>query len=102
MSKYTYRIECPFGDSWNAFIKDETRDFCLGYLKAMQGQAPRSHLRLIRSDGKLIGEASPKDDVSVGMIAGWPTAEQYERAANEALERANTIRANQAKQEAKG
>lgn len=88
---YEYHIECPCLGKWNR-IKIGSRHYCDGYMDAMRGQAPRSHLRLVRSDGKVMDEITAYDDVSVGMIAGWPTAEQYERAANTALERAKTIR----------
>ena len=89
--KYTYHIECPFMDGWNAF-KQGSRHYCNGYMDAMRGQMPRSHLRLVRSDGKVMDEVMPKDDVGIGMVAGWPTAKQYETAANRALERAGKIR----------
>jgi len=89
--KYTYHIECPFMDGWNAFTLG-SRHYCNGYMDAMRGQMPRVHLRLVRSDGKVMDEVMPKDDVGIGMVAGWPTAEQYETAADWALERAGKIR----------
>lgn len=95
--KYSYRIECPCLGGWNAFVKDQTRSFCDGYMHAMRGQMPRLHLRLVRSDGKIMEEIQAYDDVGIGQVAGWPTAEQYERAANRALERAAKIRENQTK-----
>ncbi len=88
---YKYHIECPFMDGWNAFQKG-SRHYCNGYMDAMRGQMPRLHLRLVRSDGKVIDEIQSHDDVGIGMVAGWPTAEQYETAANRALERAEKIR----------
>jgi hypothetical protein len=90
--KYTYNIECPLGDKWVAFIKMQTRTYCDGYLDALEGQFPRNNLRMVRSDGKIVREVKAFDDVSVGMIAGWPTAEQYEHAAERALEKAKRIR----------
>ena len=63
----------------------------------MKGEMPRVHLRMVRSDGKIIREITEHDDVGIGMIAGFPTAEQYERAAERALERAKKIRDNQEK-----
>ena len=89
---YTYHIECPFLEGWNPFIKGRSRGYCDGYMDAMRGQLPRVHLRLVRSDGKIMDEVQEHDDVGIGMIAGWPTAEQYERAAERALERARKIR----------
>lgn len=94
--KYTYAIECPNvrGDGWTQFIKYQSKGFCEGYLYAMKGQAPRINLRMVRSDGKIIEEVKAYDDVNIGMIAGWPTPEQYEYAAERALERAKQIREN--------
>jgi hypothetical protein len=92
--QYTYSIQCKYLDKWNSFILDTSLQYCRGYMDALEGQQPRNSLRLIRSDGKVIREISEYDDVSIGMIAGWPTAEQYERAAERALERARKIREN--------
>jgi hypothetical protein len=66
-------------------------------MDAMKGEMPRIHLRMVRSDGKIIREITEYDDVGIGMITGFPTAEQYERAAERALERARKIRENQEK-----
>ena len=99
--KYSYGVECPCLGSWNQFIKHSSLGYCQGYIDAMKGQLPRVHLRLFRSDGKIIDEALPNDDVGIGMIAGWPTAEQYERSAEKALERAAKIRINQARKDNK-
>lgn len=63
----------------------------------MRGEMPRVHLRMVRSDGKIVCELAAHDDVVIGMIAGFPTAEQYERAAERALETARKIRENQEK-----
>ena len=95
--KYTYSIQCPCLNDWNSFIKDEIKSYCDGYMDAMKGEMPRLHLRMVRSDGKIIREITEHDDVGIGMIAGFPTAEQYERAAERALERARKIRENQDK-----
>ena len=95
--KYSYSIQCPCLNDWNSFIKDEIKSYCDGYMDAMKGEMPRLHLRMVRSDGKIIREITEHDDVGIGMIAGFPTAEQYERAAERALERARKIRENQEK-----
>ena len=50
----------------------------------------------MRSDGRVMEEVPAREDVAIGMVAGWPTAEQFERAANKALERARVIRENEA------
>jgi len=66
----------------------------------MRGQMPRLHLRLVRSDGKIMDEIEAHDDVGIGQVAGWPTAEQYESAAERALERARKIRERKSQQNA--
>lgn len=88
---YSYHIECPFLDGWNKF-KEGPKSYCDGYMDAMRGQLPRLNLRMVRSDGKITQEIEAHDDVGIGMVAGWPTAEQYESAAERALERARKIR----------
>lgn len=81
---------------WKSF-RQGSLHYCHGYLDAMEGQSPRNPLRLQRSDGKVIREVKAKETVNIGMIAGWPPAEQYERAANEALEKAKLIRERESK-----
>ncbi len=88
----TYHIECPCLGKWNPFIKGRSRGYCDGYMDAMRGQLPRLHLRMVRSDGKIVDEVEAFDDVGIGQVAGWPTAEQYELAAERALEKAKKIR----------
>lgn len=54
---------------------------------------PRCAMRLLSPDGVIVATAEALDEVSVGMIAGWPTAEQYELAGETALAKAAAIRA---------
>jgi len=89
---HSYHIECPCLGKWNPFINGRSKHYCDGYMDAMRGQMPGLHLRLVRSDGKIMDEVLAQDDVGVGMVAGWPTAQQYELAAEEALDRARKIR----------
>jgi hypothetical protein len=96
--KHAYNIECPLNDGWNPFIKGCSLQYGHGYLDAMRGELPRKHLRLVRSDGKIVDQVTPFDEVGIGQVAGWPTAEQYERAANNALEKARKIRDHDEKQ----
>lgn len=56
-------------------------------------------MRTIRNDGKIVQEMKAEADVSVGMIASWPTPEQYEAAAESALKQAARIREQAAKKE---
>lgn len=99
---YTYSIECAHAGKWHAFIKEKSRTYCSGYMDAMRGQVPRRQLRLVRSDGKVIDKIDAHDDVGVGQVAGFPTAEQYEQAGRRALERAAEIRnANNTRRESR-
>lgn len=90
--KYEYRIETLYLGDWIRII-NSSRDFCRGFLHAREDAAPRNAYRIVRSDGKVIEEIDARDDVSIGQIAGWPTAGQYEAAARRALEKAEAIRA---------
>ncbi len=56
-------------------------------------------MRLVRSDGKIVHEIKADADVNVGMIASWPTPEQYEAAAESALKQAARIREQAARKE---
>jgi len=94
MPKYTYSVESEYLGRWFSVLKDTTVNFCRGYILGKRdGAPPRLSFRLVRSDGKVM-DVTPEDlDVSVGMVAGFPTPEQYEDAAARAIERAKRIRA---------
>ena len=94
MAKYTYSVESQYQGKWFSVLKDTSVNFCRGYLLGKRDASPpRLAFRLVRSDGKVM-DVTPDDlDVSVGMIAGWPTPEQYEAAAARAIETAQRIRA---------
>ena len=99
--KHTYSVEVEWSGRWRPIISPETRDYCLGYLAAhRQHPGPRLAVRVTRSDGKVMDSSSAEDRASLGMVAGFPTAEQYERAAERALESAREIRARTERREA--
>jgi hypothetical protein len=89
--KKEYYVEI-YIDGWLRILT-ESREYCQGYFDAKKVFSPRLAMRLIRSDGQIIEELTAKDDVSIGQIAGWPTAEQYEAAGKRAFDRAKVIRA---------
>ena len=92
-ARKTYCIEVAYNDEWRPICEGETRGYALGWLHCTKdAPGPRLACRVVDSTGKVIESTPTKTDVSIGMIAGWPTAEQYERAGNEALERARQIR----------
>ncbi len=93
--RYTYSLEFLLDGKWfcPAGMQDGQRSFLVGY---MMGRAdsppPRLGMRVVRSDGKVVDEYKPSLSVGVGMVAGWPTPEQYEAAAEDALKTAARIR----------
>ena len=88
---YDYQIETFAIGKWLRIVTG-SREYCRGYLNARQDLSPRLAYRLMRSDGLIVDEYAARDDVSVGMVAGFPTAEQYEHAAQKALDMAKAIR----------
>lgn len=93
---HTYTLETNHGGNWMK-IFSASMHYLQGFLDARRDYAPRLAYRILRSDGKVIEQIDAREDVSVGMIAGWPTAAQYERAAERAMERAKAIRENDAR-----
>lgn len=99
-NKYTYNIQS--NSNINKFgwinIMECNLNYGKGYMDCYRYQAPRSGMRLVRSDGKVIEELSENEEVSIGQVAGWATPEQYERASENALIKARSIRLQQEKQ----
>ena len=93
--KHTYSIARLYNEEWYSLIKEEYLQYCLGWLDRAQDQSPRPAYRLVRSDGKVVRLMPEREDVSIGQVAGFPTAEQYEAAAQRALEKAAAIRENE-------
>jgi hypothetical protein len=98
--KHSYSVESFHLNEWRKLFTD-TRDFCSGYLSHAQYSHPRNAMRIVRNDGKVIFELPQKEEVNIGQIASWPTPEQYESAAQKALEQAARIREFNKKQEEK-
>lgn len=93
-SKLGYRIETLYEGKWVSIINSEQLGFCRGWLHARADCSPRPWFRLLRnSDGEILHQLTARSDVSVGQVAGWPTAEQHEAAAARALAKAAAIRA---------
>ena len=89
--KHEYHLESFAIGKWQKIIPGSLQ-YCQGFLDARKDYSPRNAYRIMRSDGRVIDEVPESEDVNIGQIAGWPTAEQYESAANKALERAKAIR----------
>jgi ferritin-like metal-binding protein YciE len=77
-------------------IKESSLQYLQGYLDARKDASPRPAYRIIRSDNKVMEETADIGHLSIGQVAGWATAEQYEIAAQKALAQAAAIRARHA------
>lgn len=95
-----YQIETFFNKKWIK-IHEGSLHYCWGYIDGRSNDGPRPQLRIVREGGKVVDILEGREDVNIGMVAGFPTAEQYERAGNKALERARTIRELQAQHDAR-
>jgi hypothetical protein len=89
--RYTYQIEVFYLEKWMK-IKEGTLSYLQGYLDGKKEHSPRNAHRIIRDDGKVIELIEAREDVSIGMIAGFPSAQQYELAAQKALDAAKHVR----------
>jgi hypothetical protein len=98
VSKYNYKIETPFNGRM-VKILEGSKQWCEGWMRRNRDIAPRIAVRLVRSDGRVVDEDPGKDAVNIGLVAGMPTAEQYERAGKEALRKAEEIREWEKRQE---
>lgn len=96
--KHTYSIETLFGDKWMPIVKNAHKQYCLGWMDCVRERAPRPAFRIVRSDGMTLLVLPEREDVSIGQVAGFPTAGQYEAAAQRALEKAAAIRESEKRQ----
>ena len=89
----TYGIEVERAPgSWVTLLAMQRLDYARGYLHGRDDAGGlRLAMRLVDSDGRVVDSREARG-LDIGQIAGWPTAEQYERAAAEAMERARRIR----------
>lgn len=94
MAKYTYRLEYQYKGEWRelALYNDVPRTWAEGWLSHhRETPGPRHPFRLVRSDGKVVDETSGKEEVSIGMVAGWPTWQQYVRGSIKAMRNATRV-----------
>lgn len=88
----TYRIQTFYTGEW-VTLKTESLGYCHGYLDARKDNSPRfSAYRIVKPDGTVVRELPAQEELRIGMVAGLPTAEQYEAAAKKAMEIAKAIR----------
>lgn len=92
-----YSIEVEFNGSWR-WVTDVTHAWGRGYLAAKrETPGPRVSHRLVHRSGEIMDTVPAINEVGIGQVAGFPTAEQYERAGQRALERARLIREREAR-----
>ena len=97
--RHTYCVEVESADgSWHPVVGTigASQGYCYGFVDALRDRpGPRLAYRAMRSDGHVGAFARALESVSIGQVAGFPTAEQYEAAGDRALERARLIRARE-------
>ncbi len=95
MAKYTYQLQFLRDDTWVSLFGLQSssllylRGFCEGSRSA---DGLRPAYRILRDDGKVVEEVREREKLPLGMVAGFPTPEQYERAAAKALAAAQALR----------
>ena len=92
-SGYRIEVEHPSG-SWVATAGSECGlSWGQGYLAChRETPGPTLPLRLVRaSDGRVVDDSRGRPEVSLGMVAGWPTWRQYVAAARRALVKAADV-----------
>ena len=106
--KYIYhlQIQKPDGE-WFTSSYGDPRQYYFGWLAhRRESPGPGLGARIVRypealvrtgampvDGGDLVEYVPAIEDVSIGMVAGWPTWQQYARAGVKALERATQIAA---------
>lgn len=99
---FTYAVDAKHGDRWVSLVSGSTWDFCTGfYLAKREGPPPRLAFRVVRDDGKVCDESTEDLRAGLGQVAGFPTAEQHEAAAQRALDAAAWVREKAAKRAAR-
>jgi hypothetical protein len=95
-TKHTYYLETEYDDGKWFRSFSASLSYLKGYLEAFRNMSPRTGKRVVDETGHVHAELDSYSEVGIGMIAGWPTAEQYERAAARALDQASKVRARHA------
>jgi len=103
VAKHTYTLQVRYNGEWTAFPGGGCgREFGIGYVFACRERpGPRSGIRLVRDDGRVIEEAPELTEASIGLVVGFPSAEQYRAAAARCIARAEQIEEMAARQEAR-
>lgn len=95
MAKADHAFQVQHNDRWIT-VATGSRDYCLGFFQARLAFSPRLAQRVLQrlnlDPSKVIADSPSEEDVHIGQVAGFPTAEQYEAAAARALAAAQHIR----------
>lgn len=91
-ARYTYETQVFSVSTW-VTVASGSRGYCTGFFHAhAEHPSPRLASRLVRSDGVVLDERKASEGAALGMVAGFPSPEQYERAAAKAQASADLLR----------
>jgi hypothetical protein len=99
MTSLRYHVQTRRGEKWFTVLQDQGKAYCQGYLDRVRDEIEiRNEWRLLDTKtDKVLLTVPPRTDVSLGQIAGWASAKQYEEAAERAKAKAKTVREWQSK-----
>ena len=72
-------------DGWTTIVEGSSA-YLAGWMDARQEMRPRPAMRIVSDAGRVKESCTANDDPRLGMIAGFPTAEQYLSGARRCLE----------------
>lgn len=88
----TYSIELEAEHGWRTAVSEVSLPYIMGWYHCYcRAPGPRLAAKVVGPDG-VVAQTPALDQVSIGQVAGFPAAEQFERAAGQALEMARAIR----------
>ena len=101
LTNYAVEVQHPECVDWTRIVTD-ARGRCDGYFDCFREQpGPRLAVRVVRIEPFVVLAGAPAcDHAALGMIAGFPTAEQYRAAGNRALALADAVDAATARRAA--
>lgn len=99
MTSLRYHVQTRRGEKWVTVLQDQGKAYCQGYLDRVRDEIEiRNEWRLLDTKtDKVLLTVPPRTDLSLGQIAGWASAEQYDEAAERAKAKAQAIREREAK-----
>jgi hypothetical protein len=98
MNELRYRVQVLRDEKWVTVFQESNRAYCEGYLERVRSEIDlRNEWQLYDTKtNRALLTVTARNEMGLGQIAGWPTAEQYEQAAERALKNAKIIREREA------